>query len=65
MTHTAIEDQASRAIIQQIYIALDNLQAPPALLAIIGSWGDTLDDDDILAELEGYNANGKSLLEKQ
>lgn len=40
----------------QIYAAMKQLGAPPELLAIIGSYGDTLPDSEILALLKGYNA---------
>lgn len=35
-------------IIQKIYLALENLKAKPELLAIIGSWKDTLPDQEVL-----------------
>jgi hypothetical protein len=30
-----------RKIVDEIYTALENLNAPPLLLGIVGSWGDT------------------------
>ena len=43
------------AIIQQMYIAAEKLGAKSDLLGIIGSWGDTLDDDDILTHMREWN----------
>jgi hypothetical protein len=43
-------------IAHEISIALERLGADEELLAIIGSWRDTLDDAHILALLREYNA---------
>ena len=40
----------------QFYIALERLGAPMELLACAGSYGDTLEDEDILGLLEDFNA---------
>jgi hypothetical protein len=45
----------------QIYIALERLDADPDLLAIVGSWCDTLDDAEVLALLQEYKASGRVL----
>jgi hypothetical protein len=45
-----------RKIVDEIYIALQNLNAPPLLLGIIGSWGDTLTDEEVLAALKSWNS---------
>lgn len=46
------------AIVQEIYEALEKLQAPPKLLGVIRSWGDTLSDADVLAMLKIWNETG-------
>lgn len=43
-------------IAHERYAALDCLGAGEELLSIIGSYGDTLDDDDVLALLKHWNA---------
>jgi hypothetical protein len=48
-------------IIGEIYGALERLGADPELLAIVGSWRDTLDDAEVLALLRRYNATGRAL----
>lgn len=47
----------SDKIARQIYIACERLGAEPDLLSIIGSYGDTLEDQDILDLMIEYNAN--------
>lgn len=42
----------------QISKAFENLGATAELLAIIGSYGDTLEDDEVLDFLEQYNKTG-------
>jgi hypothetical protein len=48
-------------IAREIYTALERLAADPELLAIVGSWGDTLADADVLRMLEEYNAGRPTL----
>lgn len=43
---------------KEINIALQNLGAPTELLCIIGSYGDTQSDEDILECLQQYNERG-------
>jgi hypothetical protein len=43
-------------IAHELYIALETLGASPELLGIIGSWGDTYDDQDVLDDLKRFNA---------
>lgn len=43
---------------RELYTALEELDAPPELLSIIGSLGDTLDDADVVRLLTNYNRNG-------
>jgi hypothetical protein len=46
------------AIAREIYLAMQKLGAPPALLALIGSYGDTLEDEAVLMYLRAYNDTG-------
>jgi hypothetical protein len=48
------------AILHEIYTALVQLDAGRELLAIVGSWGNTLSDDEVLEALRRLNA-GRSL----
>lgn len=63
----ALEQAAERdqraAIANQLYTILENLGADPQVLAVIGSYGDTLDDKEILSLLKSYNETGKVLHE--
>jgi hypothetical protein len=52
-------------IAREIYIALERLGAEPTLLSIVSSYGDTLDDKEILALLQEYNATGEVLRSPQ
>ena len=52
-------------IAQELYFAMDRLGANPDLLSIIGSHGDTLSDEEILALLKEYNATGQVLKRSQ
>ena len=46
-------------IAAEIYTALERLGADEELLAIIGSWRDTLPDAEVLALLREWNATGR------
>ena len=46
------------ALAKQLTIALQNLGAPVELLCIVGSYGDTQTDSDILEMLEQHNERG-------
>lgn len=46
------------ALAKQLTIALQNLGAPVELLCIVGSYGDTQIDSDVLEMLEQYNQCG-------
>ena len=61
MTSAEIKTQ----IAKQLYIATERFGADPDLLAIIGSYGDTLSDEEILRLLREYNATGKVLRRPQ
>ena len=52
MEHLTVEQQ----IRAEIYRALELLNADRDLLAVVGSWGDTLDDTDVLTFLKEWNA---------
>jgi hypothetical protein len=41
-----------------IYDALEGLGADRHLLAFVGSWGDTMNDGQVLKELKEWNRNG-------
>lgn len=45
-------------IAKQLVITLQNLGAPAHLLFLIGSYGDTQTDEDVLEMLEQYNERG-------
>ena len=49
------EDTIQSEIRAEIYRAVEYLGGDAALLAIIGSWGDTLEDADILKLLKEWN----------
>lgn len=57
-------DVSTGAIGRELYIAAEALGASPDLLAIIGSYGDTLTNSDVLDSLKLYNKTGKCLIEK-
>jgi hypothetical protein len=42
-------------IITQVYRAMKGLGAPPMLLGIVGAWGDTLTDEEVLIALRDWN----------
>jgi hypothetical protein len=48
-------------IARKIYLALERLGAEPELLAIVGSWRDTLGDAEALSTLREFNATGRVL----
>jgi hypothetical protein len=48
-------------IARELYAALERLGADAELLAIVGSWRDTLDDGEVLSMLREYNATGRAL----
>jgi hypothetical protein len=51
-------EEMKQAIAREIYLAMTKLGAPPALLALIGSYGDTLDGGHVLTCLRAYNDTG-------
>ena len=44
-------------IARELYIAMERLSADPELLSIVSSYGDTLDDEEILALLREANVS--------
>ncbi|HFZ2456416.1 TPA: hypothetical protein ACIJ17_003573 [Klebsiella aerogenes] len=50
--------QMKMEIAKQLNIALKNLNAPVELLCIVGSYGDTQTDSDVLEALEQHNERG-------
>lgn len=55
--------QTQLAIIKEVYVALEKLGAPPALLGAVGSWQDTVSDEDVLELLRDWNA-GRPMLDE-
>jgi len=53
MEHMTLEQQ----IRAEIYRAFELLKADRELLAVIGSWGDTLNDEEVLTFLKDWNAD--------
>ena len=52
------EAPTRRAIVNELYFALSKLGAADELLAVVGSWGDTMDDARTLDHLRAFNRNG-------
>lgn len=50
-------------IIGQMYKAFENLGADMDILSLVGSFGDTLPDDEILEMFEQYNKTGSYMSE--
>jgi hypothetical protein len=48
-------------IASELYIALGRLGAGEELLAVVGSWRDTLRDEEVLLMLREYNTTGRVL----
>jgi hypothetical protein len=54
-------DDVRAQIASEFYTTLEQLSADPELLAVVGSWRDTLNDDEILEHLRSFNRTGKVL----
>lgn len=52
---TTCLDQTGIEIVQELQQVARALGAQSDLLSIVGSWGDTLDDADILKKLKSWN----------
>lgn len=55
-------DDIGLKITSELYKAVSGHTGDACLLAMIGSWGDTLDDPDILAGLHRYNEMGECFI---
>jgi hypothetical protein len=55
-------DETGLKITSELYKAVFALKGSPCLLAMIGSWGDTLNDDDILSGLQRQNEMGECFI---
>ena len=55
-------DKIKKSSIDEIYEAAERLGAQPLLLGFIGSWGDTLGDDEVLQGLRNWSAETKAAL---
>lgn len=49
-------EEMNHEIVQELYRALVILGADHTLLGTVGSWGDSLPDNDVLANLKAWNA---------
>jgi hypothetical protein len=49
------ESLPNQEIVAELYRALVLLGADNGLLGTVGSWGESLPDDDVLANLRGWN----------
>ena len=47
------------AIVRELYRAMEKLGAPPKLLGVVGSWGETLSDEDVWKMLRMWNEEGR------
>ena len=55
----------NREIVSEIYRSLVLLGAESDLLGVVGSWGDSLPEQDVLADLKGWNeATAKQLKQR-
>ena len=52
-------DDTGNQIVREIYTVFETLGADPGLLSTMGSWGDTLDDAEILKMLKSWNEMGE------
>lgn len=50
-----MKSDVNREIVSEIYRSLVLLGAESDLLSVIGSWGDTLPEPEILSSLKGWN----------
>jgi hypothetical protein len=59
------DDDVRVQIANEFYTTLEQLSADPELLAVVESWRDTLNDEEILAHLRSFNRTGKVLHRRQ
>jgi len=50
-----MEPEPTTSQIITLYRAMKGLGAPPMLLGIVGAWGDTLTDEEVLIALRDWN----------
>ena len=55
-------NDTNKAIRAELDRALDTLGADPKLLAIVGSWGTTVGDEEVLAAIKAWNKNQGKLI---
>jgi hypothetical protein len=53
--HNRVNSNVNREIVGELYRSLVLLGAESDLLGTVGSWGDSLPDEDVLANLQGWN----------
>lgn len=58
-------DDVRVRLASEFYTTLEQLSADPELLSVVGSWRDTLDDEEILEHLKSFNRTGKVLRRPQ
>ncbi len=51
-----MSDTPNREIVQELYRTLVLMGADSGLLGTVGSWGDSLSDDDVLENLRAWNS---------
>ncbi len=54
-------DDVRAHVAGELYTTLEQLSADPELVAAVGNWRDTLNDDEILGHLRTFNRTGKVL----
>jgi hypothetical protein len=52
-------DDTGNAIVRELYKAVSSLTDDAGLLSCIGSWGDTMDDAEVLEMLKRWNEMGE------
>ncbi len=62
---TQPDDKLRVQIANEFYTTLEQLSADPELLGVVGSWRDTLNDEEILEHLRSFNRSGKVLHGRQ
>jgi DNA invertase Pin-like site-specific DNA recombinase len=61
VTERSADPDVRAQIASEFYTTLEQLSADPELLAVVGSWRDTLNHDEILEHLRSFNRTGKVL----
>jgi hypothetical protein len=52
-------DDTGHMIVRELYKAISSLTNDAGLLSCIGSWGDTMDDAEVLQTLKAWNEMGE------